>query len=185
MRPAAFFDRDGTLIVDAHYLAEPSRVRKVPGATEAVQLAIRTGAVPVIVTNQSGIAQGHVSAVQYEAIRERVEALFRAANAPIAASFHCPHHPDVNGPCECRKPGTRMYRDAARQLSLDLGASLYVGDRRRDVEPSLTLGGFGILVPAPDTSEDEIMWAVSHAAVASSLLEAVTRYADWLHRRPT
>ncbi len=183
MKPGAFFDRDGTLIVDAHYLSDAARVRVIPGAVEAVQFANHLGAASVIVTNQSGIAQGLLSAAQYEAIRQRVEALFQDAGAPIAASYHCPHHPDVSGVCECRKPATKMYRDAARELSLDLHSSLFVGDRRRDVEPSLSFGGFGILVPSHDTPGADGEWADAHAAVASSLLEAVTRYADWLKRR--
>jgi D-glycero-D-manno-heptose 1,7-bisphosphate phosphatase len=153
MKPGAFLDRDGTLIDDAHYLADASRVRVVAGALEAVRALIELGGVPIIVTNQSGIARGQITPAQYEATRERVEQLFRASDAPIAATFHCPHHPEVTGPCACRKPGTQMYRDAAARFSLDLARSLYVGDRQRDVEPSLALGGFGVLVPSADTPD--------------------------------
>lgn len=179
-RPAAFLDRDGTLIEDAHYLADPSRVRVLPGVYDAVRVLHDANVPPVVVTNQSGIAQGLVTPAQYEAIRIRVEALFRDHGTPLAASYHCPHHPSVSGYCECRKPNTGMYRDAAEALQLQTDLSLYAGDRRRDVEPSLTLGGFGVLIPSNDTPEPDVIWAEAHAQVADSLSEAVHRYLAWL-----
>jgi histidinol-phosphate phosphatase family protein len=180
MQPAAFLDRDGTIIEDAHYLADPARVRLLPGAVEAVG-ALRAAGVPaVVVTNQSGIAQRLITDAQYEAVRDRVEELFREAGAALTASFHCPHYPPISGPCPCRKPQVGMYRDAARALALDLERSLYVGDRRRDVEPALTLGGYGVLVPSQDTPESEVIWAEGHATITDSLGEGVRRYLAWL-----
>ncbi|MCC6318581.1 MAG: HAD-IIIA family hydrolase [Gemmatimonadaceae bacterium] len=182
MRPAAFLDRDGTIIADAHYLADASRVHAMPGAAEALRRLHARGVVLVIVTNQSGIAQRLITAAQYDAVRRRVESLFALEGAPIAGSWHCPHYPSISGPCECRKPLTGMYRDAAKALDLAMDRSLYVGDRRRDVEPSLTLGGYGVLVPAPDTPEADVIWARGHADIADSLEEAAQRYLDWLDR---
>ena len=179
-RPAAFLDRDGTIIEDAHYLADATRVRSVPGAADALRV-LQQAAVPlVVVTNQSGIAQQLVTVDQYQAVRQRVEEMFAAEGVPLAGSWHCPHYPPVSGPCECRKPLTGMYRDAAHTLTLDLARSMYVGDRRRDVEPSLELGGFGMLVPSRDTPETDVIWAQGHAAIADSLEEAAHRYLAWL-----
>ncbi|MBK8248897.1 MAG: HAD family hydrolase [Gemmatimonadetes bacterium] len=182
MRRAAFLDRDGTLIVDAHYLADAARVHVVPGAIDAVRTLRAAGIVPVIVTNQSGIARGHLDDATYQQIRRRVEQLFAEAGAGVLATYHCPHHPDVTGPCRCRKPGTGMFEQAIADHDLDAARSLFAGDRRRDVEPALTLGGFGVLVPSPDTPEDDLVWAEREAQVASSLEEAVTRYLDWIAR---
>ena len=183
MHPAAFLDRDGTLIEDAHYLSDAARVRLIPGAAAAVRELIGAGIVPVIVTNQSGIARGHLDGATYARIAATVERALAAEGAPIAATYHCPHHPDVTGPCDCRKPGTGMYRRAIADLDLDPGRSLFVGDRRRDVEPGLVLGGFAVLVPSPATPEEEMEWASAEATVASSLAEAVSRYRHWLGAR--
>lgn len=180
MRPAAFLDRDGTIIEDAHYLADAMRVRVIPGAPAALRLLHEAGVPLVVVTNQSGIAQGLVTEAQYDAVRRRVEALFEAEGAPLAGSWHCPHYPSVSGPCDCRKPLSGMYRDAARVLGLALDKSLYIGDRRRDVEPVLELDGLGILVPSRDTPEADVLWAATHAQVADSLEEAAVRYLAWL-----
>jgi D-glycero-D-manno-heptose 1,7-bisphosphate phosphatase len=143
---AAFLDRDGTVIEEVHYLAEPDRIAFVPGAFEALRLLRAAGYSLVIVTNQSGIARGLYSADQYRAVEARMEEMLAAEGITIDAAFFCPHHPDFSGPCDCRKPLLGMYREAERNLGLDLAASVYIGDRLRDVEPALKLGGRGVLV---------------------------------------
>ena len=143
---AAFLDRDGTVIEDAHYLADPDRIAFIPGAFDALRLLRKAGYRLVIVTNQSGIARGLHSEEQYRAVEARMEELLAAEGIAIDGAFFCPHHPDFTGPCDCRKPLLGMYRDAERNLGIDLAHSVYIGDRLRDVEPALKLGGRGVLV---------------------------------------
>lgn len=181
LRRAAFLDRDGTLIEDAVYLADANRVRVLPGAAAAVRALNDHGILAIVVTNQSGIAQGLLTEAQYEATRDRVVKLLRDAGARIDATFHCPHYPSVNGPCECRKPGTLLYRQAAEQFGIDLAASLYVGDRDRDVAPGLHFGGFARLVPSPSTSDADIDSARERGILATSLGEAVEGFLHQLH----
>ena len=145
-RRALFLDRDGTLILERDYLADPDRVELVPGAVEALRAFARAGYALVIVTNQSGIARGLYTEGQFRAVQDRVELELEKAGVRIDAVFYCPHHPDFTGACDCRKPGLGMYRVAAEQLGIDLAASLYVGDRVKDVLPALQLGGRGYLV---------------------------------------
>jgi histidinol-phosphate phosphatase family protein len=175
-RRAAFLDRDGTLIEDAHFLSDPAAVRLVTGAAGAVRRLNDAGIVVVVVTNQSGIARGLLTEAQYEVTRATLDDLLAAQLARVDASYHCPHHPDVGGPCECRKPGTLLYRRAAEALGLDLTRSLYVGDRRRDVAPGMTLGGFARLVPSPDTPPDELAECAVRPGVAPTLGHAVDAY---------
>lgn len=181
-RPAAFLDRDGTLIEDAHYLADPDGVRLLAGAPEALARLNAAGLPAIVITNQSGIAQGLITEAQYEATRQRLDDLLATYPARIDATYHCPHHPTVSGTCTCRKPGTGLYVWASRALGIDLERSLYVGDRRRDVEPSLELGGLGLLVPSPDTPPNDVSWARAHADVAHSLDEAIDHFLRFLDR---
>ncbi len=178
-RPALFLDRDGTLIADAHYLADASRVALLPDAAAAVQRANAAGVPVVIVTNQSGIARGLITLAQYEATRDRTVALLGAAGAQVLATYHCPHWADVTGPCDCRKPGLGMYRQAAQAHDLDLARSAYIGDRWRDVQPALATGGIGMLVPGIETPAGDVDTARSsanpHVFLESTLLDAVTR----------
>jgi D-glycero-D-manno-heptose 1,7-bisphosphate phosphatase len=146
LRRAVFVDRDGTLIVERSYLSDPAGVHLVPGSTEALAALRAAGFGLVLVTNQSGIALGHYTEDDYRAVAARLDALLAAAGVQFDAVYYCVHHPDVSGPCECRKPGTGMHRRAARALGLDLARSFYLGDKVTDVLPTLELGGQGVLV---------------------------------------
>lgn len=176
LRAALFLDRDGTVIADAHYLADPAGVRLLPGAARAIRRANDAGVPVVIVTNQSGIGRGMITEAQYEAVRDRMAELLSRQGAAVDATYHCPHAPSTKGvhgtreahaACECRKPGLGMYRQAAAELGIDLVRSAYVGDRWRDVQPALATGGVGFLVPGVETPEAD--FEVARANVSPRL----------------
>jgi D-glycero-D-manno-heptose 1,7-bisphosphate phosphatase len=129
----------------------------------------------VVVTNQSGIARGYFTEADYEKVRARMDALIEQGGGRVLASYMCPHLPEVTGSCECRKPGTLLFRRAAKEHDLDLARSWYVGDKLRDVRPATTLGGHGMLVPSDQTPMDELADARKVYAVAASLDDAVDR----------
>ena len=145
-RRAAFLDRDGTLIWDPGYLHEVDKVRLLDGAGRAVRQLNGAGYLVVIVTNQAGIARGLYGVADYEAVHARMLELLAAENARVDASYFCPHHPEFGGACDCRKPGLKLFRDAERDLGLDLPRSVWVGDRLSDIEPARLLGGRAFLV---------------------------------------
>jgi histidinol-phosphate phosphatase family protein len=171
---AVFLDRDGTIIEDAHYLSSPEQVRLIDGAAEAIA-RINAALIPVIVvTNQSGIARGIFTAGDYERVMQHIGGLLGARGAHIDASYYCPHGPDDG--CECRKPGTLLFRNAQKDHpEIELDHALYIGDRLRDIEPAMKFGGDGVLVPSRDTPSQEIEAAASRARVAPSLGTAL----DW------
>jgi histidinol-phosphate phosphatase family protein len=148
LRPAVFLDRDGTLVRDPGFLNDPDRVKLLPGAALAVRRLSEAGYPVVVVTNQSGIARGLISWEQYLQVARRVDQLIAAegAGARLAATYVCPHHPDVTGPCDCRKPGLALYRRAAAELNLALDRSIWIGDRMTDLEPAGAFGGRAFLV---------------------------------------
>lgn len=172
-RRAVFLDRDGTLIEDVHYLNDPDRVSLLSGAADAVRALRDAGWAPIVITNQSGIARGLVTPAQFEAITTRLDALLAARGASLDATYHCPHLPELTGPCACRKPGPAMYERAARDHELDLAASLYVGDRWRDVAPAIHFGGRGVLVAGPHTPPEDIARARRRSDVVASLADVV------------
>ena len=171
---AVFLDRDGTIIEDAHYLSKPEQVKLIDGAADAIA-RINAVLVPVIVvTNQSGIARGILTAEDHERVTAHLNDMLEQRGAHIDASYYCPHAPEDG--CDCRKPGTLLFRNAQKDNpSIDLSRALYIGDRFRDVEPALTLGGQGVLVASPETPRSEIDAAGSRARVAPSLATAL----DW------
>ena len=152
-RRAVFLDRDGTIIEDTGYIADAAAVRLLPGAAPAIARLNRAGIPVIVVTNQSGIARGLLDEAAYSAVARRLDALLSAAGARLDADYHCPHHPDYSGPCECRKPGSLLYRQAAAEHGLYLAGSWWVGDRMRDVVPAERLGGRGLLIGRPPGDE--------------------------------
>ena len=171
---AVFLDRDGTIIEDAHYLSRPEQVKLIEGAAEAIA-RINSLLIPVIIiTNQSGIGRGFFTVEDHYLVTRRLDELLAERGAKIDASYYCPHPPDAG--CECRKPGTLLFRNAKEDHpEIDLSRALYVGDRLRDVQPAAALGGDGVLVPSRETPESEIEAAKAFARIAPSLGVVV----DW------
>jgi histidinol-phosphate phosphatase family protein len=175
-QPAAFLDRDGTIIHDARYLASPDDVRLLPGVAATMRRLNDAGILVIVVTNQSGIARHYLTVDDYERVRRELERLLAAEGAHIDATYLCPHHPEFGGPCLCRKPEVGLFQQAAVDHAVELTRSLFVGDRWRDVSPAIALGGLGVLVPGPNTPPEDVAEAEAHAEIASTLGDAVDRW---------
>jgi len=176
-RRAAFLDRDGTIIEDVHYISNPDDVRLRPGAAEAIATLNDAGVAVVIITNQSGIARGLFTVEGYGRVQGRMAEMLAARGARIDATYYCPHHPDVTGECGCRKPGTLLFDEAIADLDIDASASMFAGDRLRDVVPARTYGGAAFLVSAPSTPATDVTGAAAVGAeVVESLGDAVQRF---------
>lgn len=175
-RPAiVFLDRDGTIIEDTHFISSPDDVRVLPGAAEAIA-RLNQAAIPVVVvTNQSGIGRGYYTAAEYEKVNERIAAELAEAGARIDAVYHCPHAPNGDDPCPCRKPGTALFDEALTALGISGSRAAFVGDKVRDVSPALPFGGTGYLLVTPATSAEDVQWAKREARTVASLAEAVDR----------
>lgn len=149
--PAVFLDRDGTLNVDSGYPSSLADIALLPGAIEAVKL-LNAHKLPVIViTNQSGVARGMFSEEDVQAIHVGMKQMFADAGAVITDFYYCPHHPTKGQgkyllDCDCRKPKSGMFLQAAKDYELNLESSFMVGDKLSDVEAGLRLNMPGILV---------------------------------------
>jgi D-glycero-D-manno-heptose 1,7-bisphosphate phosphatase len=172
-REGVFLDRDGTLIEDPGYLADPEAMRLLPGVPEAVG-RLNTARLPaIVVTNQSGIARGLLSEADYLATEGRLDRLLAERGARLEAHYFCPHHPDFTGPCACRKPGDLLYRRAAERFDLDLARSWWIGDRIRDVAAATAFGGRSILVLTGAGREEATHPEAARYDVAADLSAAV------------
>jgi HAD superfamily hydrolase (TIGR01662 family) len=167
---AVLFDRDGTLIEDVPYLADPQRVRPVPGARRTLNQLRRRGVAVGVVSNQSGVARGLIAVDELERVNARVDSLL----GPFDTWQVCPHAPDAR--CSCRKPEPGLVTAAARELGLTPHECLMIGDIGSDVDAALAAGARAVLVPGPNTKIDEIDRAHLVAAVAPTLRSAVRRH---------
>ena len=174
---AAFLDRDGTIIRDANYIRDPNDAELLPTVAEAIRQLNERHILAIVITNQSGIARGLLTAQDYEAVRQRIDVLLSQSGAHVDASYMCPHYPDVSGPCDCRKPGLALYRQAIAEHDVDPSRSVFIGDRWRDVAPASALGGSAILLEVESTPPEDRERARREAiATEHSLGAAVDRF---------
>ncbi len=184
LRPAIFLDRDGVVIEDVHYLAEPAQVRFVPGSADAIAALNRAGWPVVIVTNQAGVGRGLFTSEAVQAVHEHLTGQLSGYGARIEAFYFCPHHPAAEVPayrmaCKCRKPQPGMLLQAAEELGLDLASSWMVGDRESDLQAGAAAGTRTILVRTGYGAATDIT-ALDRSAlklelVATNLADAVRK----------
>ena len=151
-RRAVFLDRDGTIIVDRGYLADPDGVALLPGAVTALRTLRARGYALVVVSNQSGIARGLIRPDEHARVAARVVELLASEGVPLDAAYYCPHGPDDG--CACRKPAPGMLRQAAEAHCIDLTASLMVGDKASDLEAGRAAGCKTAFLGTADVSAD-------------------------------
>lgn len=151
-RHALFLDKDGVINVDHGYVCTPGRTDFIEGIFELCRASTRHGFLNVVVTNQAGIARGYYTEQEFLAYMDWVRGEFRKRDAQLDAVYYCSHHPvygmgDYLRDCECRKPKPGMILAAQRELGLDLGSSLLLGDKSSDLEAGQA-AGVGICVTA-------------------------------------
>ncbi len=138
---AAFFDRDGTIIVDKGYAYRPEDLEFIQGVPELIHRYNQEGYLVIIVTNQSGIARGFYTEDDMHCFHaEMCRQLLENYDARIDAIYYCPHHELFTGPCECRKPKPGLIMEAARDYNIDLARSLFLGDAECDKEAAMNAG---------------------------------------------
>lgn len=141
-KSAVFLDRDGTLIEDAGFLREAAQVEFYPQTFAALRRL--NDFVLFIVTNQSGIAKGHIRAEEARAVNDYVVRRLAEEGSSICAVYCCPHQRSDG--CVCMKPSPHFLRIAANEYEIDLARSFVVGDHPSDVELAHAVGARGIYV---------------------------------------
>lgn len=137
--PAVFFDRDGTLNVDVHYLHRPEEFIWTPDAPAAIRRLNECGILAVVVTNQSGVARGYYLEEDVLRLHDWMNEDLKKKGAHIDAFFYCPHYMEGKFPeyarlCNCRKPATGMIDAACEKYGIDRHRAVMIGDAERDME---------------------------------------------------
>ena len=168
IKPAAFIDRDGTLVEEVNFLSRVEDLCIFPFTADAIGLLKHNGYLVIVVTNQSGIGRKIYDEAAMRSIHDEMQ---KQLGNVIDGFFHCPHLPEDG--CICRKPNLGMIEAAESQFAIDLSRSWMIGDKRIDAETgfnakmrtAVVRTGYGeaqadLIVPPPDI-------------VAGNLLEAV------------
>jgi D-glycero-D-manno-heptose 1,7-bisphosphate phosphatase len=143
--PALFLDRDGVVNVDTGYAHHPDQIEFVDHIFDVVAAATRAGYKVFIITNQAGIGRGYYTEAQFHALTRWIGEQFAVAGGAIERTYFCPHHPEhgigeYRRQCQCRKPQPGMLLQAASDYDIDLAHSLFVGDKRSDMQAGQRAG---------------------------------------------
>ena len=138
MNRALFLDRDGTLIVDKVYLADPAGVEVIPGAAEGLRRARALGFKLFLFTNQSGIGRGLHTAEDTLRVNERMERLLGLEPPVFDGTCIAPEAPGQ--PSAYRKPSPRFIEETVARHGLDPAGCWMVGDSPADVQAALAAG---------------------------------------------
>jgi D,D-heptose 1,7-bisphosphate phosphatase len=171
-RAGVLLDRDGTIIVDYHYVGHVERVQFIPGAIEAIRRFNEAGIPVAIITNQGGVARGFYPIDNVIEVHDYIQRELAQQNAWVDLFLYSPHHPDGNvreyaTEHDWHKPNPGMADEAARTLNLDLMESWVVGDRISDMELASTILSNGVFLGA-----EPLPFYMNHFYLFASLADA-------------
>ena len=154
-RPALFLDRDGVINEDTGYPSRPEHIRILENIVEPIRRANACGWPVVVVTNQSGVAQGLLSWDDFAAITAHIDAGLAAEGVRLDLVLACAYYGAGRPPLDVdghpmRKPNPGMLLEAGRLTGLDFRRSLMVGDRESDFQAAIGAGVSRLFSPASD-----------------------------------
>jgi D-glycero-D-manno-heptose 1,7-bisphosphate phosphatase len=164
-------DRDGTVVLDRHYLSDPAGLEFLPSAAEGLRSMYSQGHRLIVITNQSGIGRGLFSLEQLHQMNVRLVEMVRSCGAELEGIYFCPHLP--NDQCECRKPRIKLLLQAAAELGFDPADAVVIGDQGSDVEFGRRAGATTILIAAAsnDTTAAAADYVVRDLREAAQVLQ--------------
>jgi D-glycero-D-manno-heptose 1,7-bisphosphate phosphatase len=140
----AVLDRDGTIVIDRGYLADPAGLEFEPGAVAGLRWFYSHAFRLVVITNQSGVGRGLFTIEQLQAMNARLMEMVESAGARLERIYFCPHAPSEF--CECRKPALGLMRRAASELGFEPACTVVIGDKESDIEFGRRAGATTILI---------------------------------------
>jgi len=140
MNKALFLDRDGVINADKGHVYLKEHFEFLPGIFETCRKYASQEYLIIIVTNQAGIAKGIYTEEDFDLLTEWMVNQFSNEGITISKVYHCPHHPEIDGICECRKPEPGMLLQAIKDFNLDISECVLIGDKETDLEAGRRAG---------------------------------------------
>ncbi len=147
MRKAVFLDRDGVLNKElGDYVCKFEDFCVLEHNFVPLLELQERGYLLIVITNQGGLAKGWYSQETLQQMHDHLIGSYASQGITITEAYFCNHHPDYNGKCMCRKPGSLMLEKAMARFDIDPSLSYFIGDRDRDVFAGEAAGVKGILI---------------------------------------
>ena len=169
-RRFVILDRDGTIIVDKHYLSDTRQVELLPGAAEGLRKMRALGLALLVVSNQSGVGRGYFGLAEVERINARMAEMLMEQGIKLEGIYFCPHAPEEN--CACRKPKTGLVDRAKMEIGFDSALCFVIGDKKADIEMGKALNAHTILVRTGFGAQVEAEGFAASDCVVDDLAEA-------------
>lgn len=139
--PAIFLDRDGVLNKEHANELYSNPLDLFPGTVKALRIINKSIYLAIIVTNQPAIAKGFLTRSKLTDLHNRLSFYLSCEGCYLDRIYFCPHHPKqgfagevkklkIN--CSCRKPKIGMIKNAVKDLNIDLGKSIFIGNSLAD-----------------------------------------------------
>jgi D-glycero-D-manno-heptose 1,7-bisphosphate phosphatase len=147
MKKAVFLDRDGVLNKElGDYVCRFEDFKILEHNFTALKELQDRGYLLIVITNQGGLAKGWYSVEVLDKMHAQLKRTYAEQGVLISEVYYCNHHPEYNGNCLCRKPGSLMLEKALARFEIDASQSFFIGDRERDVIAGEAAGVTGILI---------------------------------------
>ncbi|MBN2862287.1 MAG: HAD family hydrolase [Bacteroidales bacterium] len=140
MNKALFLDRDGVINMDNVHVFRKENFVSNEEIFAICRKYIDAGFIILVVTNQAGIAKGLYTEDDFIRLTKWMVKQFRKRGITISKVYHCPHHQDVTGLCECRKPNPGMLLKAIEEFDLNIAECELIGDKETDMEAGRRAG---------------------------------------------
>lgn len=155
MEKAVFLDRDGVLNKElGDYVCRFDDFKVLEHNFKALKELQDRGYLLIVITNQGGLAKGWYSVEVLDRMHALLKSTYAEQGVLISEVYYCNHHPEFNGNCLCRKPGSLMLEKALARFGIDASQSYFIGDRERDVIAGEAAGVTGILIDSDQPIED-------------------------------
>jgi D-glycero-D-manno-heptose 1,7-bisphosphate phosphatase len=169
-RRFVILDRDGTIIVERHYLSDPGQVELIPGAADGLKELSQMGVGLVVITNQSAVGRRLFGLTRLNLIHRRFRELLAAEGVHLEGLYFCPHTPEDD--CSCRKPRRGLVDRAAKELGFEPYTAFVIGDKSCDVELGRIVGATTFLVRTGYGAETEEIGIAAADYVVDDVREA-------------
>ena len=140
MKKALFLDRDGVINIDKGHVFRSEDFEFTPGIFELCRKYQDKDYLIIVITNQARIAKGICTEDDFKKLTVWMFGEFKRNGVEISKVYHCPHHPDITGPCNCRKPNPGMLLQAIKDFDLDISQCVLIGDKETDLEAGRRAG---------------------------------------------
>ena len=176
-----FLDRDGIVNRkprEGCYIASWEQFEILPGVEQAIARLNHSRRTVIVVTNQRGVALGHLTQADLDGIHQRLRDHLAQHGAHLDAIYACPHNA---GQCHCRKPDVGLFEQAFADFPVARSEnSVMIGDSVSDIEAGTRMGMATIFIAGDPAHGKPGADRAAHIATATadSLPDCVDRYLD-------